>query len=193
MECKIDGCNKSVMYPSRGICQMHYFRHMRTGSYELKERTRKPRLENPAGYQRVYEPGHPLADVHGYVYEHRLVMYQAVGDEVNICAICGKDISWATCHIDHIDEDVRNNTISNLRATCRGCNTARGRKQEHEYDTAMAITLDGKTMTPTEWARQPNVPVTRRTIADRIKKGMSPREAIYTPSATCRKRKADAA
>lgn len=184
--CVIDGCDRDVMYPSRGICQMHYFRHMRTGSYERKERSRKLRLENPAGYQKLLKPEHPLADSHGYVYEHRFVVYEAIGEDMGGCAICGKAITWKTCHIDHIDENVRNNAPSNLRATCRWCNTSRGRKAEHEYDYATGITMDGVTMTPTEWARQSCAAVNAATIRRRFKAGWPPRDAICTPSKTFR-------
>lgn len=183
--CVIDGCVKPRRRSKKGVCEMHYTRFYRTGSYDIKERNRQPRLTNSSGYQKLHKPGHVLANADEYVYEHRYVMYESVGDDVSECSICGKPISWRTCHIDHIDNDVANNNISNLRATCPGCNTSRGRnKAEHEYSRATAISAGGKTMTPAEWARMPGVTVTGPTIKRRFKSGQSAEEAIYTPSKT---------
>lgn len=182
--CMIDGCTKPRRRSKAGVCEMHYIRFYRTGTYELKDKGRKPRLTNPAGYQKLHKPGHPLANADEYVYEHRYVMYEKLGDGISECSICGSPISWGTCHIDHIDENVANNDISNLRATCRGCNTMRGRKAEHEYGRAVAISWGGKTMTPTEWARQPGVTVSGSTIRRRFEAGQSAEDAIWAPSRT---------
>jgi len=74
MKCKIKGCVKESVYKKDQVCQKHYFRHMRTGTYELVP-SRKYRIENPAGYQKIFEPSHELADSIGYVYEHRFVYF----------------------------------------------------------------------------------------------------------------------
>ena len=72
MKCKIDGCTQNARYKKDQVCQKHYFRFMRYGTYELTS-VRKYRIENPAGYQKIYEPSHFLAGKDGYVYEHRFV------------------------------------------------------------------------------------------------------------------------
>ena len=125
MQCKIDGCGRDATYLKAQVCQKHYFRFMRYGTYELtKAGLRKYRLTNPAGYQKLYEPTHILANKDGYVYEHRFVYFNS-GKQINKCEMCGCDINWGDCHIDHIDNDVTNNNINNLRAVCRGCNVFR--------------------------------------------------------------------
>lgn len=126
MRCSIENCSRPVMYKARGICQVHYFRFMRNGHYEL---VRAPRVQfrrvNAVGYVQVYDKGHPLAMVDGFVYEHRAVVYARYGDDLPPCELCGKAINWATCHVDHRDDSVDNNESSNLRPLCAGCNTSR--------------------------------------------------------------------
>ena len=76
MVCTITGCDKKIQYVKRQICQMHYFRHMRTGCYHLDAKGYRYRISNPAGYQKIYEPDHFLSDSSGYVYEHRYIMHK---------------------------------------------------------------------------------------------------------------------
>lgn len=184
MLCKIPECGRDAKYKSQQVCQKHYFRFMRTGSYQKK---RGYRTQNSKGYQMLWEPDHPLAMKNGYVYEHRLVMWSLLGDDVGSCQMCDKPIDWSSLHIDHIDEDVTNNSKGNLRALCRPCNTRRGRKPEHCYKGKTAVYFDGETKTPTEWARDPRCSVTGRTIKSRIHMGYTPEQAILLPSKTNRK------
>lgn len=174
MVCKVGGCNKDVRYKEQQVCQMHYFRMMRTGSYEKKQR--KYRIQNPAGYQKLYEPTHLLANSDGYVYEHRFIYFNEISIEVDKCKLCKDKITWKNCHIDHIDEDVSNNKRENLRALCRPCNTFRG---YNEDSVGTLIECGGKKLTIAAWARQGGVKVAGNTIRTRLKKGMNTEEAIY--------------
>lgn len=186
MTCKIDGCEKEIRYRERQICQMHYFRYMRTGMYSLKERTRKYRHQNPAGYQRIYEPDHPLKDTCGYVSEHRFVVYNHYGENIPDCELCGKPTFWDTCHIDHIDKDTSNNVFDNLRPVCRPCNTMRSRNDtpQHERKNSYPIEYDGKIDTAAGWARDERVNIAGATIRFRLRKGMSVEEALFSPRIT---------
>lgn len=175
MKCKIDGCEREAMYKKDMVCQKHYFRFMRYGTYDLTS-VRKYRITNPAGYQKVYEPEHPLADSCGYVYEHRFVYFNSY-KYVKGCLLCGKEISWDTCHIDHIDNDVTNNKIENLRATCMGCNVFRGHTEISMG--SLFIEFDGKKLNPDAWSRQDGVFVSGNTIRKRFLSGMSAYESIY--------------
>lgn len=178
-QCRAEGCDREARYRSAGLCQKHYFRLRRTGSTERQQRKAVYRRSNPAGYQLLHEPGHPLAGGNGYVYEHRMVIYSVYGDDLPPCAICGKQVTWADCHIDHIDNDVTNNARENLRQTCRGCNVKRGRLPACEYEANTKLTIDGVSMTAHEWARQPGVNVCGNTIRRRKANGASDYDAVF--------------
>ena len=175
MKCKIDGCTQNARYKKDQVCQKHYFRFMRYGTYELTS-VRKYRIENAAGYQKIYEPSHFLAGKDGYVYEHRFV-YSKSNRQVKLCEMCGVEITWKTVHIDHIDNNVKNNEIDNLRPLCRACNVFRAHNALSQGK--LFITLNDITLTPTAWARQPNVNVSSLTIRRRYLSGFSAFESIY--------------
>ncbi|TCD13594.1 HNH endonuclease [Lelliottia amnigena] len=194
MKCKVEGCDRECKhYPGKGICQMHYFRMMRYGTYELtKVGKGKERTSNAKGYQMLKLPNYPLAMANGAVYEHRKVIYDRYGDVLPPCEKCGKEVTWKTAHIDHIDEVVDNNAESNLRVLCRACNVMRSRVHipEHTKKGRAGITFSGETKTATEWARDPRVSVAGNTIKLRLKKGMSVEDALFSPKVTHRHTKA---
>lgn len=194
MKCKVEGCDRECKhYPGKGVCQMHYFRMMRYGTYELtKVGKGKERTSNAKGYQMLKLPNHPLAMANGSVYEHRKVIYDRYGDALPPCEKCGKAVTWKTAHIDHIDEVVDNNDESNLRVLCRACNVMRSRVHipEHTKKGRSSITLNGVTKTASEWSRDPRVNIAANTILFRLRNGMSPEEALFTPKITHRHTKA---
>lgn len=163
---------------------MHYFRFMRNGTYDTVI-TRKYRTQNPAGYQKLYEPSHALANKDGSVYEHRFVLYNnrdLIGNPVTQCELCGDDISWSSLHVDHIDDDVTNNNLVNLRPTCRSCNTFRGHTS---YSMgSIILTINGKSLSPEAWSRQGGVKVTGATIRHRYRSGMSDYDCVFAPKKT---------
>lgn len=175
MKCKIDGCSNTVMYKKDNVCQKHYFRKMRYGTYELTS-VRKYRIQNPAGYQKLYEPLHPLCNKDGYVYEHRKVYFDS-GKQFNNCSICNIEINWNTLHIDHIDKDVTNNNLNNLRPTCRNCNTFRDLTTD--VFNKKKINCKGLSLTASQWARRDEVEVSANTIIFRLSKGLSSEDAIF--------------
>lgn len=182
MRCKIDGCDRGALYKAQQVCQKHYFRFMRYGTYELTASPAKYRTSNPAGYQLLHEPDHPLSDSTGRVYEHRFVYYNANHSEISNCSLCDCQISWDDCHIDHKDCDITNNHINNLRATCAPCNVFRGHSPISMGK--MMLTVDGVTMSVATWARMDGVCVSGGTIKRRKMQGMSDYDSIYAPRKT---------
>lgn len=185
MKCKVDGCDRESDYIAQQVCQKHYFRMMRYGTYETtKVGKRQERSQNDRGYQMLHRPDHPLAMANGSVYEHRAVIYEKYGDTLPDCELCGKTLNWKTAHIDHIDEIVTNNHESNLRPLCNNCNTRRSRPPEYMRKDAVAITYLGETKTANEWSRDPRVSVSNGTIMRRKKLGMSDYECLFAPKIT---------
>jgi len=188
MKCKAHDCDRDAIYGTLQLCQKHYFRYWRRGTLETiaDERikatglSRKYRIQNPAGYQRIYEPTHTLANSDGYVYEHRFVAYKKYGDNLPACLMCGANINWDNCHIDHIDEDVTNNNIENLRPVCRGCNTTRTVRTKN----VIPLTYNGVTKTVAEWARDESVNVAYNTILRRMRNGFSAHDCLYMENVT---------
>jgi hypothetical protein len=186
MQCKVEGCCKEVRYKAAQLCQMHYFRQRRNGTTELVRPKARPRYEDERGYQFIYAPDHPLvAKGQFYVAEHRAVLFASIGPGLMCCALCGVSLTWATCDVDHIDEDPRNNARSNLRPTCLRCNTWRSMPPAHmRVRNAIAITYDGETKTPHEWSKDPRVSVSGSQIRHRKKAGMSDEQALFAPKRT---------
>lgn len=184
--CKVEDCDRESQYIKQDVCQKHYFRMMRYGTYELTQ-TKKYRRQNPAGYQKLNEPEHPLVNSDGYVYEHRKVCFDIYGEVLPDCPLCGDSINWGNCHIDHIDEDVSNNNPNNLRPLCRPCNTTRG----IDYDTFgnNFFIIDGVSKTASGWARMDDVKVAPNTITGRRKRGYSDKDCVYMERKTCQNTK----
>ena len=184
MRCRVDGCERETRYKAAQLCQKHYFRLWRNGSFDLK-RSRVYRVTMPGkGYQRLYEPNHPLAAKDGVVSEHRMIVFAKYGWELPGCELCGKAVDWTTVHIDHKDRDVKNNAPDNLRPLCRVCNTFRDYPKQHTFAGRYAITWDGETKTPEEWARDPRINLLGSTIRHRKHRGMPDYDCLFAPKIT---------
>jgi hypothetical protein len=134
----------------------------------------------------VKRPGHPLAMKNGYVYEHRASVFEKYGFNLPPCELCQKTIDWNVLHVDHIDNIVDNNETDNLRVLCRACNVMRARVLIPSYERKgnHRIEYEGETKTAQEWARDPRVRVAGNTIVNRLKKGMSVKDALFKRKAT---------
>lgn len=66
------------------------------------------------------------------VYLHRLVLFEALGPEIQECNWCGVLLDWelrppnpSALVVDHLDHDRRNNLRTNLVPSCQSCNLKR--------------------------------------------------------------------
>lgn len=185
MSCSVEGCQNQILNKKHQLCQKHYFRLWRNGTTDLKAKGMQYRYTHTSGYQLIYEPDHPLAQSNGYVYEHRFVLFNERGHDIDQCEECGKPWGWDdtyNSHVDHIDTDKSNNKPSNLRPLCNSCNVKRCTKPKHQHKGRSGITYNGKTMTAEEWSREPDIAVSGRVIRNRIKSGWDIKKALTTKS-----------
>lgn len=186
MKCSVEGCERNFSYKALQLCQKHYFRIRRNGHLDLLDKNPKNRYVTPNGYISLRIPDHPLANRAGLVFEHRYVIYPSIGPDCRPCELCGKPQTWKVCHVDHKDDDRKNNEIGNLRILCRGCNVKRGFTPDSYANRGQIglIEFDGRRDTPAEWARDPRVKVSGNTIILRKKQGMSDYDALFSPKVT---------
>lgn len=186
MTCCIPGCEKRSRNQSGGVCEMHYYRKRRTGSYD--DPVFSHRAITSHGYVSVVAWGHPLASKKsGRVYEHRKVLFDAMNCERMRCEMCGKALTWRTCHVDHVNDDKQDNRLDNLRPLCPKCNTHRsGRAVDATKGRAITLTVLGETRSANDWASMPFVRVSKSTILRRKKSGMSDYDVLFAPKITHR-------
>lgn len=188
MKCTAENCTKDAIYKTAGLCQKHYFRVRRAGVCAPEKERKERRFITPNGYVRVCQPTHPLADKQGYVFEHRAVAWDARNGVCGSCELCEKPEAWETCHVDHCDDDRQNNDPGNVRVLCRGCNVMRGHTATSMGSTL--LTVNGITLPPNAWVRQPGVCVSGTTIRRRKRLGATDEEAIFGEKMTHRNKDA---
>lgn len=188
--CSVEGCGKPARRVKALYCEMHYMRMYRNGV--LNRIIEAKPLEHSHGYILIPAKGHPLAKGSSHVYEHRAVFYNAHGAGPFNCHWCQSILTWDDMHIDHLDDDKKNNLLANLVASCPVCNQKRGfHKARKTWANKTGLTAFGKTMTLNQWAEE--LKISRASIIARLKRGWSlertlsePRGKQGPPSATCR-------
>lgn len=194
--CSIDGCEKDANRRGPQLCEMHYIRirraerrtpYVKPPRAEAAKRFRKPaqeRRRSSDDYWVIQCPGHPLVAGKDRQEdrEHRVVFYDAHGVGPFNCHWCGIERTWENLHIDHLDDDKGNNSLSNLVVACLRCNTARGLQkmratQRDRYATK--LTFEGVTKTLSEWASA--VGIAKNSLAYRLKSGWSLERALTEP------------
>lgn len=126
--CCVEGCEGRATRVRTGMCEKHYTRIVRRG-VEPERAAFKYRYFKAEGYALLLEPGHPLADAGGRVYEHRAVLYAKYGHGTQGCPgcyWCGQLLTWKTLVVDHLNEEKMDNRPENLVPACNRCNRARG-------------------------------------------------------------------
>jgi predicted nucleic acid-binding Zn ribbon protein len=177
-KCVVDGCACDATRLNK-YCEKHYMRIRRNGNTEKIQP--KQLTEHSHGYVIEHCPGHPLS-IKNRVYQHRRVYHDVHGEGPFICHWCQIQVGWLTMHIDHVDANRKNNSISNLVASCPKCNQARGKEKLREtLKQKHGVTFNGKTMALSAWAK--HIGVSNSTLAERLKKGMTLGQALTIPKA----------
>lgn len=127
--CVTEGCQNKREYSS-GLCNSCYIRLRRTGT--LERRTFLYRSQLSTGYIVLATRDHPLS-VNGKLFEHRKVLYAAIGPGPHACHWCGVAVDWILGRCakgalvpDHLDGNKANNDLANLVPSCNPCNSRRG-------------------------------------------------------------------
>lgn len=123
-KCLVHKCREPATRKGPGLCEKHYYRKRRTGTTDDREVIGW--YKDGHGYVHSRNKSHPLAKKSGYVAEHRMVLFNAIGEGEHPCYWCGIKVGWEVMHVDHVDEDKTNNELGNLVPSCASCNKARG-------------------------------------------------------------------
>ncbi len=177
--CVVDWCGNPPRSNASPHCEAHYYRLRRRGSLELK--APKPVLEHSGGYLLDRFPNHPLAAGGKYVYQHRAVFYAAHGNGPFVCHVCNASVGWATMHIDHLDDNPKNNALSNLAPACPTCNTKRAAPQMRAAMKARRVNLTafGRERSLSDWAA--DLGITKVSLLWRLQHGWTPERAVTEP------------
>jgi len=178
-QCIADNCSLKPRSAKAKYCETHYYRVRRNGSLDLKNKNTKWQVEGR--YIRIKADSHPITNKDGWIYEHRYVLYNHIGAEGIECYLCGKSLNWANLHVDHVDCDIHNNNIANLKPSCPQCNMGRGieKMKSTARKNGRTLELDGRQMCISEWAIE--LGITRQSILNRINSGWSMKDVLTKP------------
>lgn len=147
--CSVFGCSRGS--DIGGLCGMHYARVNRRAEIGPAEPLHAPpgsKHVDKVGYVHVSVPGHPLAGAQGSAMEHRVVLFDAIGNELHDCFWCGRHLMWKApgrnrLIVDHLDEDKGNNDRWNLVPSCAPCNT-RGAQPYRRLMLIVSLAIAGR-------------------------------------------------
>ena len=121
--CQVHKCGMPATRVGRDLCEKHYKRVRRVGSFDLTPRVE---LMVHGGYRIIKDAQHPLAQQNGWLGEHRAIAYEKYGPGPHPCHWCGVVQDWLDLVVDHLNEQKADNRPENLVAACNPCNRMRG-------------------------------------------------------------------
>lgn len=172
--CGVKDCELRANRVGAGLCEKHYMRLRRNGSVRKKKTNIEGDVEHSGGYLLAYAPDHPLAEKGRRVYRHRVVYYDSYGEGPFKCHWCGIGVTWSNMHVDHLNDNKKDNRVGNLVASCPVCNQSRGQHKmiaKQRGRPEWQYTAHGKTMCLSEWSRL--LGISRASLLWRMKAGWS--------------------
>lgn len=176
--CSVSDCFAPAKKGKKGYCYKHYMRQYRNGTTDKLVVAKV--FEHSGGYLLEPARGHFLARGSSHAYAHRLRYHEQYGDGPFHCHWCKTVVTWSDLNIDHLDDNKKNNVISNLVASCPPCNKNRGsHKSSVTWRKKYGIKALGKVRTLSEWSRITGL--SRSAIQARISKGWHPDRTMTEP------------
>mgnify|MGYP002652839098 CR=1 FL=1 len=136
--CDIEGCNRKARSGSAEYCAMHYHRTYRHGSPDKVATETDATASHGRMYRTIYIPGHPAAGKRGMAYEHRVVLYDSIGQGPHRCHWCETEVRWDATRgnadalqVDHLNAVGDDNRPANLVPSCGPCNSTRANQARH--------------------------------------------------------------
>lgn len=130
-QCSLAGCERPSRTKRGALCEVHYYRRYRTGTFDDPSYKRRYAVRH--GYIRLVGTDCPIAGENGSVMEHRKVLYEAIGPGQHECHWCRKPVRWSKMQrcannlvVDHLNSVTSDNRRENLVPSCQRCNAARG-------------------------------------------------------------------
>ncbi len=131
--CTVTGCTKTPRSGSAEWCKMHYHRWYRHGDVNASADRSGISVSAGRRYRILTLRHHPLARAAGRVWEHRVVLYDAIGAGPHPCHWCSTLVRWESTRgdsdclvVDHLNGIGDDNRVANLVPACGPCNSARG-------------------------------------------------------------------
>jgi hypothetical protein len=136
-KCSVEDCSNNARTINGSLCEMHYGRRRRNGDFRSPAYGRVALTSH--GYRVIYDPTHEIAPASGVLYEHRAVLFGAIGEGPHACRWCDRLVVWrgkgrGKLVVDHLDGVKTNNDPSNLLPSCAQCNSTRGLFQKWAMD-----------------------------------------------------------
>lgn len=156
--CSAPGCEAHATRVGAVLCEKHYMRRRRNGTYDRRARAKE--MPHSHGYVLEWAKGHPLdgrVDTMTRVYQHRRVFHDHHGEGPFECHWCSTPVTWDDMHVDHLNAVKHDNRPDNLVASCPACNKARGVEKmtrTHRERSKAKIEWRGEALTVGEWAKR---------------------------------------
>lgn len=127
--CSQPECDRPSRTRDGALCEVHYYRWYRKKCFD--DPVYGCTYVTSHGYVVARNKHHPLSGSNGHLYQHRAVLYDAIGSGEHACYWCKQPVEWLAkgknkLVVDHLDGIKTHNDLYNLVPSCHRCNANRG-------------------------------------------------------------------